>query len=783
MTLSEEVRAKLLASFRAELAEHIQTITDGLLALEQQTVAEDQRQPLLEDIFRAAHSLKGASRAIGLTSIEQLAHALEDVLNGLQKNTLSFSSALFTACYETLDAIRLVQAMFESGSSTPPAQALQALSTLATFKPGAPPAEARTTLAADRPAPVGGTPALGGTSSPIEPAREAGTPGAAADLPFSGDETIRINARRLDDLMTDLGELLVSKINAEQRQLQFLRAQELTANRRKSRASVRQAYNRLAHYGHARDGSEAVRHTVKDIQRVMKYLEEDWQRWHELDTLLSTVARTSADDLLHMSLTIDGLEQSIKRARLLPLSTITGPFGRMIRDLAQASGKEAVLQMVGTEIELDKHLLERVKDPLIHLLRNAVDHGIETPAERSAHGKPASGTVTLKATPLDRAVVIQVSDDGAGLNLSAIREAARRHSRTSAAASQAVEQLDEAELADLIFTPGLSTHAIVTSTSGRGVGLDVVRRNIEALNGRIAVEWAVGRGTTFTLTVPLALVSSRGLLVRASAETFTIPLGAIEGVQRITAQQIISVGGRDALAWQGRTLLLVHLADVLNLPRAQALTTQQHLPVVIIAAAERRLALVVDELVGEQEIVSRGLGKQLVRVGGIMGASVTASGEALLILNAADLIKLATGVGPRSLVDSSSADSPVEPAPRHHILIVDDSITTRSLEKNILEAAGYDVQLAVDGLEALSLLANGLPDLVISDVSMPRLDGLGLAQRIKSNERTRHLPVILVTSLDSPEDKARGIEVGADAYIVKSGFDQNNLLETIKQLI
>jgi two-component system chemotaxis sensor kinase CheA len=419
--------------------------------------------------------------------------------------------------------------------------------------------------------------------------------------------------------MTDLGELLVSKINAEQRQIQVWRAQSLIADRRKGRASIRRAYNRLAHSDHARDDSGAARHTVKDIRRVMKYLEEDWQRWRELDTLLSIVARTSADDLLHMSLTIDGLEESIKRARLLPLNTITGPFGRMIRDLAQASGKEAVLQMVRTEIELDKHLLERIKDPLIHLLRNAVDHGIETPAERSAHGKPASGTITLKVTPLDRVVVIQVSDDGVGLNLAAIREAAQRQGQVTAAVSTAVEKLDEAELAELIFAPGLSTRATITNTSGRGVGLDIVRRNIEALNGRVAVEWAAGRGTTFTLTVPLTLVSARGLLVRASEETFTIPLSAIDSVQRINTQQIISVGGRDALSWQGRTLMLVHLGDVLNLPRAQTITAQQHLPVVIIATADRRLAVVVDELIGEQEIVSRGLGKQLVRVGGIMG--------------------------------------------------------------------------------------------------------------------------------------------------------------------
>ncbi|HTP07300.1 MAG TPA: hybrid sensor histidine kinase/response regulator [Anaerolineae bacterium] len=770
MSLSEEVRARLLASFRAELAEHIQMITDGLLALEQQTVPTDQRPALLEDIFRAAHSLKGAARAMGITAIEQLAHALEDVLSALQKNTLTLSSALFTACYQALDAIKLVQAAFETDSSTPPPEVLHALSTLATFKPGVRPSEEHSTAQTDQ------APGVVDEPLSIEPAREMTTANIAIDLSSSSDETVRINARRLDDLMADLGELLISKINAEQRRLQIQQALALIADRRKSRDAIRRAYNRLAHDHHTQGSAELSRQTAKDVHRLLSYLEDDWQCWHELDTLLSAMTRNASDDLLHMTLTIDNVEQSVKRARLLPLSTITTSFGRMVRDLAQATGKEAVLHMSGTEIELDKHLLEQIKDPLIHLLRNAVDHGLETPAERSRQGKPTTGIITLKATPLDRVAVIEVTDDGAGLNLSAIRQVAQRRGQRST-----TEKLDEAEIADLIFAPGLSTSATITNTSGRGFGLDIVRRNIEALNGQIAVDWTAGRGTRFGLTIPLTVVSSRGLVVRASGETFTIPLSVIENVQRITPQQITSAGGRDALSWQGRTLMLVHLGDVLDLPRVPSKPDRQHLPVVIVAAAERRLALVVDELIGEQEIVSRGMGTQLIRVGGILGASVTASGDALLILNAADLIKLATGIGPRSLLETETEVS--APAPRRHILVVDDSITTRTLEKNILEAAGYTVDLAVDGMEALSLLANSMPDLVISDISMPRLDGLGLAQRIKTNEQTQQLPIILVTSLDSPEDKARGIEVGADAYIVKSGFDQANLLETIEQLI
>lgn len=453
-----------------------------------------------------------------------------------------------------------------------------------------------------------------------------------------------------------------------------------------------------------------------------------------------------------------------------------------------------MLQIVGGDTELDKRVLEQIKDPLIHMLRNAIDHGIEPPQQRVALGKPRSGTITLTAEQLGKDVLICVSDDGAGLDLDAIRQTIARHGVDA-------QTLSEIELVEGIFKVGISTSPIITDISGRGVGLDVVRRNVEALHGRIDVDWTPGEGAAFTLTLPLRLTSSRGLLVRVSNELFAIPLNAIERIMYISPQEISPLEGQDTVLYNGRPLTLVQLGDVLELPRAEAQRDnvlspsnalrmhsskgEAHILVVILAAAERRMAFAVDELVGEQEIVIKGLGKQLTRVGGIAGATVMGSGRVVLILNVADLIKLAMRGGGRSVFDAlaEAAPSMVTRAQRR-ILIVDDSITTRTLEKNILEAAGYTVQLAVDGQEALSTIATGgVPDLIVSDLVMPRMDGFELTQRIKDDPNMASVPVILVTSLDSPKDKARGIEIGADAYIVKSSFDQNNLLETIEQLI
>lgn len=795
MPVSDKIREQIISTFRAELIEHVQTMTDGLLAIEQQCVSGDPRLALLGNIFRAAHSLKGAARAVGVTTIEQLAHALEDVLDAIQKNALELSPELFTNCYQTLDAIQAVQAAYTAGETTPPPVALIALARLDPF---------RFSRMSD-----GSASMLTASTVTIEKSdAEKTVSGHVGDQSALTSETIRVSAAKLDALMAQLSELLITKIRAEQRLDQIRQAQDRTAAWQKEWLGVRGAYSRLMRKGHdiglwfgpdrvmrrsvdslaARGIDERsagpLRNAAnlgKDLVRVLNYAGATQDRLREMNALMNALAREYANDTLHMSLVIDALEQEIKRVRMLPLTTITGTFGRMVRDLAQTRNKEAMLEIIGGEVELDKRVLEQIKDPLIHLLRNAVDHGLEQPEQRAALGKSRTGLITLKAEQLGKEVVLTVADDGVGLDLEEIRQAMIRRGQSVAAA------LNKDDLVELIFSSGVSTSPIITDVSGRGVGLDVVRRNMEALRGRIDVDWTPGGGTRFILTLPLTLTSSRSLLVKAADELFAIPHNSIERIVQIEPQQISSLEGHDSIRYNGRSITLAHLGDVLELPRATKLEPVGRLIALVLVAAERRVAFVVDELAGEQEVVIKGLGKQLSRVGGIAGATLLGSGAVVLILNVADVIKLAMR-GPSSRRLTAEAANEATTAEtrraRKRILVVDDSITTRTLEKNILEAAGYMVQLATDGLEALNAIrSNDLPDLIVSDIAMPRLDGFDLTRQIKSEARTARTPIILVTSLDSSADKARGIEAGADAYIIKSNFDQNNLLETIEQLI
>jgi two-component system chemotaxis sensor kinase CheA len=852
MSLSTKIREQIISSFRAELAEHVQTLNDGLLALEQQRVAGLEKEEILGNLFRAAHSLKGAARAVGVSAIEQLAHALEDVLGALQHERLVPTPEMFTACYNAIDAIQATQVAYEDGETTPPSQSLQALVALEAFrstaKNGKPLSEKTTPTAPTEPLspllptctqsqktpapnhntlgdnfltdifadmkeePDDGNPTTLFASEPPQPpelpipsptpgplstsplpvmAESAGTQPAPVQPPTT-DETIRVSVSKLDALMAQLSELLVTKIHAQQRLSQMRQAQEFMAVWQKEWVNVRSAHSRLTRHGISDGISEEDHWTSatqpKELENLLDYVRTSQERMREMNALVNTLFREYNSDTRQMALVIDRLEDEIKRVRMLPLNTITGTFARMVRDLAQTYGKQAVLEITGSEVELDKRVLEQIKDPLIHLLRNALDHGIETPEKRLALGKPACGNIILAVEHSGKDVTISVSDDGAGMDIEAIRKAALRRNILNAVT------LSEAELVELIYHPGFSATPIITDVSGRGVGLDVVRRNIEILHGRINLEWARNQGSTFILTIPLSLTSSRGLLVRASDHSFAIPLNAIERILQVHANEVSSIGGHDTLRYEGRPLMLAHLGDVLELPRCNGQHSSgglhlcdQRISVVILSTAERRMAFVIDELINEQELVIKGLGRQLTRVGGIAGASLMGSGEVILILQTADLIKLAQHSNGRSVLDFAQSTNtihvpPTRPQPR--ILVVDDSITTRTLEKNILEAAGYSINLATNGQEALNMvLTDELPDLIISDIAMPKMDGFDLCKSIKSGSNSSQIPIILVTSLDSPEDKARGIECGADAYIIKSSFNQENLLETISQLI
>ncbi len=899
--MAKDIREQLLKSFRAELAEHIQTMTTGLLALEQATAqGATPDQEMLNTTFRAAHSLKGAARAMGVTAIEQLAHALENILDGLRRSTMTPTAEMYTACYHGLDAIQGVQTAYEAGETTPPVQSLLALGELekirlaasqpapveapkpveAAATPAPTPAESAAASAAavssspasaapavdevrtrtgtppavqevaaavpaaasaaPQPAPVQAQP----VEQPVEQAQAAAPQGAA---PSSGDETIRVDVQKLDALMANLSELLVARIRLEQRHEQIRQLQNQLNRLQRSWSPVRGPFNRLLRQqengllslhrprsvdafvhtdtpggngSRSRSGASAPSRLIayreeirpenitgdlkgmielgKDSAIVLRYVNATQEQLRDFHTQLSELSRLYTADTMHLSLVIDSMEEEIKRLRMQPFSTITTPFARMVRDLARQSGKEAVLTILGGDTEVDKRILEGIKDPLTHILRNAIDHGIEKPDKRQSLGKARTGQITLSAEQNGKEILIRVSDDGTGLDIEAIRQAVTRMPAAQRGGRDP-RTMTESELIDSMFFLGISTSRMITDVSGRGVGLNVVRNNIEDLHGRIDVDWRPGEGTIFTLVLPLALTGTRGLLVRSAGQLFAIPINNVERTLSLQPAEIFTVEGHDAIQYGDHPVTLVRLNEVLELNEKgrSGLDNGKELSAIILAVGDllssqqgavrqaRQVAFIIDELAGEQEIVIKDLGKQLSRVGGISGATVLGSGEVVLVLNAADLMKLTVRRSNRSILETLADQSGLETqTERKTILVVDDSITTRTLEKNILEAAGYNVTIATDGYEALGVLRSAeKPNLVVTDIVMPRMDGFELTRQIKSDAQLSSLPVILVTSLDSAEDKERGIEVEADAYIVKSSFDQVNLLETIRQLI
>ncbi len=748
MSPDEELLQELMASFREELAERLAAVNAGLLTLEKEPEV-GQRERLLEELFRHVHSLKGAARAVDLASIEALAHGIEDVFGAVRLGLVSLTPELFDLLYRGVDLIEAAMASVDAGQEVDPALDLSGYLTRLSAAWRGEMSSPEPSLTPDKP-------------SSREPPAPSGEPGPK---PWRG-ETIRVPTARLDDLMAQTGELLVARLQAAQRVEEAKRFYAFANRWKRDWQRMRSQAFKL--FQEADDG-----------EQVAAFLERNEDNLRRLSRWLNQYVRQVSDDLGRLSLVTDDLQEGVRQVRMLPLSNLVAMFERAVRDLAREKGVQVRLETRGVDTEVDKRILELMQDPLMHLLRNAIDHGIEPPQEREKLGKPPEGTITLSAERRGSTILIQVADDGAGVDTPGVRQVLVQRGVVSAAVAA---EMSPAQINDLIFSSGLSTVPTVTQVSGRGIGLDVVSKNIERLQGQVQVRSRPGQGTTFSLTLPLTLVSTDCFLLQVAGQTFAVPLSAVERLIAVAPDDVASLAGGEAIRYGGRPISLVRLADVLQLAdRGRPLSGEEGLPAVILEAAGLRMAFLVDELVGEQEVVVKGLGKQLARVPNVAGATVLGTGQVVLILNVADLIKSAQRLGGRSLRLAQESGQP--PPRRQQILVVDDSITTRTLEKNILTAAGYEVRLATDGQQALAALAEEVCDLVVADVDMPRLDGFQLTERLKEDERYGDIPVILVTSLESPEQKARGIAVGADAYIIKSTFDQDDLLDTIQLLI
>jgi len=748
----------LLSIFWVEAADYLEALNRLLLQLEVAAPGDD-AIPRLREVTRIAHSLKGAARAVGQTAIETLAHHMEDLFDLALAGRLTLNPGVCDALYDSLDVIQLIA----DGAPVSPEVVEEAVHGLQSVASG------------DGSAAGDGQP--GGTAVELS-AMPGDSPAAAVHA--TGD-TVRVSLGKLDQLMGQTSELLLARMHSEQRHQDV---QELLDEHRRWRRLWRQA--RSAYIRATRRLRDAHSPAMPaegsaDLFTLLDFLESTQHYITESGRRLAALGQALAQDSLHLTALVDELQADIASVRMLPFATILGAFQRMVRDLARAGGKEAILVVEGAQVELDKHVLEMLKDPLMHLLRNAVDHGIEPPDARAAAGKPPAGTIRLTVSSRGNDIHVAVRDDGRGIDPQAV---GRRALEAGLISELDVENLSDSEITALIFEPGFSTAQRVTPLSGRGLGLDVVRQRVEALRGRLWVENHPGQGATFHLIVPVSLTRTRCLLARIGEETYAIPLTSVTRITTIDPATVFAVESRPMIEIDGRPIPLVHLATVLERPAPPAPLTPTSPVLILHSTEQRQVAFIIDELVSEQELVLKALGEELGRVRNVAGAAILGSGEVVIVLNPSDLIKSARRARAMIARAAEAATGPEagEPGPPR-ILVVDDSLTTRTLEKNILEAAGFRVRTATDGDEALRVLLEHPIDVIISDIEMPGLNGFDLTRRLKAYARWRDIPLILVTSRDSPGDRERGLQAGADAYVAKSEFDQDELLRIIGQMV
>ena len=537
-------------------------------------------------------------------------------------------------------------------------------------------------------------------------------------------------------------------------------------------ASVEQLLVAIDSVGaHARD-ARALSDIASRAAAKTGAVEDQRRRFKDLTARLATNA---AADARHLGNAGGELAERTRRLRMRPFGDACEGLPRVVRDLAGALGKDVRLTVLGGDVHADRVVLDGLREALVHLVRNAIDHGVEPPGVRAAAGKPAQATITIAASIAGDSITVTVEDDGAGLDIAAIRASFERLGKS-------VPTDDDAVVAAL-FTGGVSTRAEATAISGRGVGLDLVRNAVERIHGTIDVSWTKGKGTRFTVQSPLTLATIRALLVKVGTETVALPTTHVERVRRIAASDLRRAEGHDVLigdAGKGeRPIRLVSLARLLGPPLTEH-TLEQHGSGVVLETQGRRLAVLVDELISEQVVIVRKLDGARASLPHLSGVAILGGGSIALVANVPRLLAHGLDAPAGATVTGAAGDGT---RARRRVLVVDDSVTTRMLEQSVLEAAGYEVKTAVDGVNAWEMLAEEEWDLVVSDVEMPRMDGFSLCAAIRGSPRLARMPVVLVTALEKQEHRAKGLEVGADAYIGKSSFDQRSLLETIQQLL
>jgi two-component system chemotaxis sensor kinase CheA len=752
----DEFIRKLREAFAIEAEEHLQAITTGVLELEK-SPAEERRAEIVETVFREAHSLKGAAGAVNRTDIASLCQALEHVFAACKRRELSLTANSFDTLNKAADFLARLLALPEIARTEPDKSDLTSL------------------IAEVAQIAAGGIAKTRDSSPPVARVDERRELPMAAPSPHQerekvvAPETVRVSMRKLDSLLLQAEEMVAVKLTAAEHASDLREMGESMKGWRKEWGKTAAEMRALRSEVEARQPKKA------STARMLDFLDWNQSYMRSLESKLAALSKSAETSRRLMGGMVDELLEDAKRLVMLPFSTLLDLFPKLVRDLARDEGKEVELVVEGREVEIDKRILEEMKDPLIHLMRNAVDHGLEMPIARVHEGKAPQGELKIKVSQTEgNKVEILITDDGAGIDAAAVKASALKKGLITA---EEAAHFGEREALAIIFKSDISTSAIVTEISGRGLGLAIVAEKVERLGGSVSVETKQKEGATFRILLPVTLATFQGLLVRASEQTFVIPVSQVDRLARVPRDDIKTVENRETIALNGRAVSLAWLADVLELPRS-AQNEEKMALAVVLGAGGLRIAFLVDEVLNEQEVLVKPLQKPLVRVRNVAAATVLGSGKPALILNVSDLLKSAA----KSARTAAAAARGSE-ARTQWLLVVEDSITSRMLLKNILESAGYAVRTAIDGVDALTALKSQPFDLVVSDVEMPRMDGFELCAKIRADKKLAELPLVLVTALDSREHREQGIDAGANAYIVKGSFDQSNLLEVIRRLI
>ncbi|HEY8607345.1 MAG TPA: hybrid sensor histidine kinase/response regulator [Noviherbaspirillum sp.] len=746
----------LHALFRGEAEGQAHILTDGLLALD--------RNPddlaAIEPLMRAAHSLKGAARIVNLEPVERLAHVMEDCFVAAQKGRLRLTRTRIDRLLAGVDMIVRIASVDEAETAGWIAQNKPALANLL----------ASLYQAADPAADLGGSgdqadaPAPAPAPSPSPPPGEriaAGAPGPADDTAPAGEAVLKVSSRSFDRLLSLASEARVGA-HALQPYLQSLqrykqRQQDMFA-----------AFEQLRQTLLAGASGDIVLDRLALLQqRVAPLREELAARIAEFEAherRLLSVARHTLDEVLAL--------------RMRPFADGVRALPRMVRDLARSLGKDARLEIGGRDTLVDRDVLARVENILNQLLRNAVDHGIEQPQQRAGAGKPVQAAIRLEARHSGGMLVIQVSDDGAGVDLERVRGRIVERQMASTAMAAA---MSDAELLDFLLLPAFSLKESAGTVSGRGVGLDVVQAEVRAMNGALALSSRTGSGFTAEITLPLSQSIVRTLVAEVAGEPYAVPIARIERVLRLAAADIQTLEDKQFFAMGDEHVSLIPAAQLLELGEARS--AADGIPVVVIGTPQRRYGLAVDAILGEQSLAVQPIEQVFGKLRDVSAAALLDDGTPVLILDVADMIagieRLAAEGGFGRLQRGNSAAE----RRRKRVLVIDDSLTVREMERKLLQARGYEVDTAVDGMDGWNAVRSNDYALVITDVDMPRMDGIELTALIKADGRLHALPVMIVSYKDRPDDRARGIDAGADYYLTKGSFHDETLLEAVFDLI